>query len=98
VAVVLREPADARCHHFFRCAGAMPADGEPRESQMIAVAELGVGKGQAKEGAQKLIVGEQGENSPEKELTPPVRFAGSGACLAAGARSLARFLRGRLQT
>jgi hypothetical protein len=32
--------------------------------------------------------------SSEKEMTPPARFAGSGACLAAGARSLARFLRG----
>jgi hypothetical protein len=28
-------------------------------------------------------------------MAPPVRFAGSGACLAALARSLARFLRGR---
>ena len=30
------------------------------------------------------------EASSEKELTPTVRLAGSGTCLAAGARSLAR--------
>jgi hypothetical protein len=35
------------------------------------------------------------EDPQKKELTPPARFAGSGVCLAADARSLARFLRGR---
>ena len=51
------------------------------------------------EGAQKLIVGSHGaEASSEKELTPMVRLAGSGTCLAAGARSLARFPSGPFTT
>ena len=79
MAVVLREAADAGSHHLLRGATAVPSDGEPREAQVVAVVKLGVGQGEAKEGAQKLIVGEQSispflvaasarqrENSPEK--------------------------------
>jgi hypothetical protein len=58
VAVVFGEPADAGCHYFFRDAASVPADGQPCESQMIAVAELRVGKGQAEKGMQKLVVRE----------------------------------------
>ena len=83
MAVVLRKPADAGCHHFLRGARSVPPDGEPRETQMIPVAELRVGQGQAKEGVQEVIVGEHSispflvaasarhlQSSPEKEIDP----------------------------
>lgn len=97
MAVVQREPAYACRHHLLRGASAVPADGQPGQAQMIAVPELRVGQGQAEEGVQELIVWSKLANSPEKEMTPLVRFAGSDPCLAAGVRSIARSLRGHSQ-
>ncbi|HEY8840393.1 MAG TPA: hypothetical protein VIO80_07030 [Candidatus Dormibacteraeota bacterium] len=61
MAVVLREPADAGSHHFLSRAIAVPADGEPREAQVIAVPELRVGQGQAKEACRKSSSGGKAE-------------------------------------
>jgi hypothetical protein len=60
VGVVLSKPANAGCHDLLRCAFSMTPDRKPCEAQMIAVSELRVAQRQAKEGAQKLIVGEHG--------------------------------------
>jgi hypothetical protein len=74
----------------------MAPDRKPCEAQVVAVVELGVRERQTEKGAQKLIVGDHGFKSLlRKEMTPPARLSGSNSCLAAGARSLERFLRGR---